>query len=154
MLHLLLPHLLLLLRLLSRRVRLLLLFLWLADTARLLLLLLDLLYLLTELLPKPVLEAPAENLMLIFAAGMVDCRVTVQSEPVLDVVLLGGEEVQDALHAILLREHLVVHLDLLLHLIELIFVALSPTRQLPELVLVPLLNIQLLSRLLYQFLLV
>ena len=57
---------------------------------------------------------------------------------------------QDAFHTILLREYFVMHFDLLLHLIKFILISLCSARQLPELVLIPFLNLKLFSILLDQ----
>jgi len=60
--------------------------------------------------------------MLLLAASVVDRWVTIQAQPVLNMVLLGCQKVQDSLHTVFLRKHLVVHFDLFFLFIELVVV--------------------------------
>ena len=69
---------------------------------------LELIFLNFLLLNDLVFQASAKIRMFFFGARMVDGWVTVLAQPVLNFVALRVQEVQDALHSILLREHLVM----------------------------------------------
>lgn len=60
------------------------------------------------LLYNLILEAAAQIRVLLLRAGVVDRRIAVLTQPVLDFVPLRVQEMQDAFDAILLGEHLVV----------------------------------------------
>ncbi len=78
--------------------------------------------------------------MFLLGACMVYGRISIQSEPILNLVILGSQESQDMLHSLFLREDFVVHFHLFN---ELVAVHINDLRSgFPESVLIDLFALQ------------